>query len=88
MSKITFIKNVFSLFMERKEFFLTLFIQHMYLTFLAILIITVIGIAVGIYMTRNKVLAGFIMGTVNIIYTIPSIALFGFSFGAKAIKIE
>ena len=78
MSKITFIRNVFSLFMERKEFFLTLFIQHMYLTFLAILIITVIGIAVGIYMTRNKVLAGFIMGTVNIIYTIPSIALFGF----------
>lgn len=78
MSKITFIKNVFSLFMERKEFFLTLFIQHIYLTFLAILIITVIGIAVGIYMTRNKVLAGFIMGTVNIIYTIPSIALFGF----------
>lgn len=64
--------------MERKEFFLTLFIQHMYLTFLAILIITVIGIAIGIYMTRNKVLAGFIMGTVNIIYTIPSIALFGF----------
>ena len=64
--------------MERKEFFLTLFIQHMYLTFLAILIITVIGIAVGIYMTRNKVLAGFIMATVNIIYTIPSIALFGF----------
>ena len=64
--------------MERKEFFLTLFIQHMYLTFLAILIITVIGIAVGIYMTRNKFLAGFIMGTVNIIYTIPSIALFGF----------
>ena len=63
MSKITFIKNVFSLFMERKEFFLTLFIQHMYLTFLAILIITVIGIAVGIYMTRNKVLAGFIMGS-------------------------
>jgi osmoprotectant transport system permease protein len=64
--------------MERKEFFLTLFMQHMYLTFLAILIITVIGIALGIYMTRNKVIAGFIMGTVNIIYTIPSIALFGF----------
>ena len=65
MSKITFIKNVFNLFIERKEFFLTLFIQHMYLTFLAILIITVIGIAVGIYMTRNKVLAGFIIGTAS-----------------------
>ena len=56
--------------MERKEFFLTLFIQHMYLTFLAILIITVIGIAVGIYMTRNKVLAGFIIGTASLIFKI------------------
>lgn len=65
VSKITFIKNVFNLFIERKEFFLTLFMQHMYLTFLAILIITVIGIAVGIYMTRNKVLAGFIIGTAS-----------------------
>ena len=70
MSKITFIKNVFNLFMERKEFFLTLFIQHMYLTFLAILIITVIGIALGIYMTRNKVLAGFIIGTASLIFKI------------------
>lgn len=29
-------------------------------------------------MTRNKALASLIMGTVNVIYTIPSIALFGF----------
>ena len=56
--------------MERKEFFLTLFIQHMYLTFLAILIITVIGIAVGIYMTRNKVLAGFIIGTASCFFNL------------------
>lgn len=63
---------------DRKDFFLTLFIQHIYLTFLAILIITVIGITLGIYMTRNKLLAGITMTLVNIIYTIPSIALFGF----------
>lgn len=29
-------------------------------------------------MTRNRVVASFLMGVVNIIYTIPSIALFGF----------
>ncbi len=63
---------------DRQDFFLTLFLQHIYLTFLAILIITVVGIALGIYMTRNKFLAGIIMTLVNIIYTIPSIALFGF----------
>lgn len=63
---------------DRKEFFFTLFLQHIYLTFLAIIIITIFGIALGIYMTRNKFLAGFIMTLVNIIYTIPSIALFGF----------
>ena len=63
---------------DRQDFFLTLFLQHIYLTFLAILIITFVGIALGIYMTRNKFLAGIIMTLVNIIYTIPSIALFGF----------
>ncbi len=56
--------------MERKEFFFTLFMQHMYLTFLAILIITVIGIALGIYMTRTKVLAGFIIGTASLVFKI------------------
>ena len=63
---------------DRQDFFLTLFLQHIYLTFLAILIITVVGIVLGIYMTHNKFLAGIIMTLVNIIYTIPSIALFGF----------
>ena len=75
---ITFLNNVIKLFIERRDFFLSLLIQHIYLTFLAISIITLVGIALGIYMTRNKVVASFLMGVVNIIYTIPSIALFGF----------
>lgn len=75
---ITFLNNVIKLFVERRDFFLSLLIQHIYLTFLAISIITLVGIALGIYMTRNRVVASFLMGVVNIIYTIPSIALFGF----------
>ncbi|MDC4408329.1 ABC transporter permease, partial [Acinetobacter baumannii] len=72
------IYEVFNLYKERFDFFLELLVQHIVLSFIAILIITVIGMAIGIYITRNKKLADFVLGTVNFLYTIPSIALFGF----------
>lgn len=75
---IEFLKSVVDLFLERQDFFATLFVQHVYLTFLAIVIISVVGISIGIYITRNHVLASVVMAVVNTIYTIPSIALFGF----------
>lgn len=73
-----FIKRVFVLYIERYEFFLDLLIEHIILTFTAVLFITVIGVFTGIYITRHKKAANFVLGTVNFIYTIPSIALFGF----------
>lgn len=73
-----FVFRVIELYKERWEFFLQLFIEHIYLTFVAIVIITVIGIILGIIMTRSKTIANIIMTVVNLIYTIPSIALFGF----------
>jgi osmoprotectant transport system permease protein len=73
-----FISSVIELYMERWEFFLKLLIEHMYLTFVAIVIITFIGLILGVLMTRNKQVAKIIMTLVNFIYTIPSIALFGF----------
>lgn len=50
----------------------------MYLTFVSIVIITFLGLMLGVLMTRNKQVAKLIMTLVNFIYTIPSIALFGF----------
>ena len=44
----------------------------------AIVITTIIGVTAGIIMTRHNKLASFLMLTTNFIYTIPSIALFGF----------
>ncbi|KAF0092633.1 MAG: glycine betaine transport system permease / glycine betaine-binding protein [Fusobacteria bacterium] len=73
-----FVFRVIELYKERWEFFLQLFIEHIYLTFVAIVIISVIGIILGIIMTRSKTMANIIMTVVNLIYTIPSIALFGF----------
>lgn len=34
--------------------------------------------AIGIYITKSKKIADIVLGTVNFLYTIPSIALFGF----------
>ncbi|PKM50184.1 MAG: ABC transporter permease [Firmicutes bacterium HGW-Firmicutes-7] len=73
-----FFYRVLQLYIERWDFFLELLLEHIYLTFIAILLISTIGIILGITMTRNGTLANIIMTIVNFIYTIPSIALFGF----------
>ncbi len=75
---MSFIWKVFILYVERKEFFVKLVIEHIVLTFTAILIISLIGLVTGIYMTRNKKMAEIVMGFVNFLYTVPSIAFFGF----------
>jgi osmoprotectant transport system permease protein len=54
-----------------------LIIQHIILTFIAVVIITIIGLTLGILMTRNKKLAAIVLVITNFIYTIPAIALFG-----------
>lgn len=73
-----FIIGIFKLYKERYDFFSELFIQHVLLSALAIIFITVIGLILGIYITRNKKAAGIVLGITNFLYTIPSIALFGF----------
>src|ERR1700754_2088923 len=53
-------------------------IQHIGLTFISLLIAVLIGLPLGIYITRNKKLAGLVLGIAGILQTIPSIALLGF----------
>ncbi len=71
------ISRIFVLYRERSSFFVELFIQHLHITFLAVTLITVIGLTVGILMTRNRWLAGGILRVTSFLFTIPSIALFG-----------
>lgn len=70
--------NVLELYVERWDFFLELLLQHISLSLIAIFYITVIGLSMGIYMTRNKYFATVVLTVTNFLYTIPSIALFGF----------
>ncbi|MCB2310283.1 ABC transporter permease [Clostridium tagluense] len=75
---MNFILEIFKLYSSRFDFFVQLFIQHILLSGTAIIFITIIGLILGVYITRNKKAAGIVLGIANFLYTIPSIALFGF----------
>jgi len=70
--------GIYNLYIERWEFFSKLLVQHVKLTTIAVLIITGLGLVLGILMTRSKLLAKILLAVTNFLYTIPSIALFGF----------
>lgn len=74
---MTFISDMFTLYIERWAFFSELLIQHIVLTLISVTIIIVIGLSVGIVMTRNDGFASVLLAVTNFLYTIPSIALFG-----------
>src|SRR3954465_3350822 len=52
--------------------------EPMFLSFSAVIIACAIAIPLGIYLTRNQRLAQPIISVVSMIYTIPSLAMFGF----------
>ncbi|MFW5838846.1 MAG: ABC transporter permease [Bacillota bacterium] len=70
--------DVFKLYVERWDFFSELLIEHIMLTLISISFITIIGLTIGILMTKRKSFAQFMLALTNFLYTIPSIALFGF----------
>jgi osmoprotectant transport system permease protein len=51
--------------------------EHMLMVLVSILIATLIGIPLGILITRRKNLRSSVLGIANILQTIPSLALFG-----------
>ncbi|MGL5541051.1 MAG: ABC transporter permease, partial [Erysipelotrichaceae bacterium] len=69
--------EMFALLASRWSFFLDLLWQNIALSGIAILLITLIGIVLGIVITYHKLAAQMVLGLVNFLYTIPSIALFG-----------
>lgn len=53
-------------------------IQHIGLTFISLFIAVLIGLPLGIFITRKKQFSGAILGIAGVLQTIPSIALLGF----------
>jgi osmoprotectant transport system permease protein len=69
--------DFFDTIFQRREYLYELLIQHFVLSLTAILIIVIIGTGTGIALLRYKSLRQFVLGFVNFLYTIPSIAMFG-----------
>lgn len=72
------IHDLFHLYSERWSFFLTLTLQHLEISLTAIIAALIIGLGLGILISRYHRSSGIVLGLTNFIYTIPSIALFGF----------
>ncbi|MBA3768356.1 MAG: ABC transporter permease subunit [Acidobacteria bacterium] len=51
--------------------------QHLWLVLVSISIAVIIGVPVGVLLTRHKSLRGPVLGIANIMQTVPSLALFG-----------
>lgn len=52
-------------------------IQHMKITGIAVGFAVLIGVPIGIWISKKQNIAGFVLGVANIMQTIPSLALFG-----------
>jgi osmoprotectant transport system permease protein len=52
--------------------------QHLGLTFLSLLLAIIVGIPLGVLISRRRKLAASVLGTAGILQTVPSIALLGF----------
>jgi osmoprotectant transport system permease protein len=70
--------NVFHFFMQHHEEIVELTLEHLWLVGISTLLVVVIGIPLGILSAHWPVWNKPVLGTANIIQTIPSLALFGF----------
>ncbi len=70
--------TLFNTFLERREELLKLFIEHMEMTSMAVLVSLVVGVIIGIAITKNKTAASIVIGIANLMQSIPSIGLLAF----------
>lgn len=75
---MSFILSVFRLMVERKTLIYETLLQHIGISLTAVLFITLVGIPLGILISRHPKMATPIFYITGVLYTIPVLALFGF----------
>ncbi len=70
--------DLFTFFVDHRREILQQTYEHLWITSVALLIATLVGVSLGILLTRYRPLSRPVLGFVNIIQTVPSIALLGF----------
>jgi osmoprotectant transport system permease protein len=58
----------------------TLTLEHLSLAGISVAIAIVVGVPVGVFIARRPALSNTVLGAVNAIHVVPSLALFGFLF--------
>src|SRR6201984_3519085 len=70
--------NVFQFIVQNHAEVLELTLEHLWMVAASTLLAVLVGIPLGILITRRPSLDKPVLGTANVIQTIPSLALFGF----------
>lgn len=70
--------SFFNFFINKKDEIFSLTFKHLQLSILAVIIAILIGIPLGILISKKKKLAPPIIGLANVLQAIPSLALMGF----------
>jgi osmoprotectant transport system permease protein len=63
-------------------------LTHIGLTFISLLIAVIIGLPLGIFISRKQKLSGLVLGFAGVLQTIPSIALLGFLIPLLGIGVK
>ncbi|MBV9961555.1 MAG: ABC transporter permease/substrate-binding protein [Parafilimonas sp.] len=71
-------QSLWSFIIQQRDKLFSQTIEHIGLTFISLLIAVIIGLPLGILITKRKKAAGIVLNTAGILQTIPSIALLGF----------
>ncbi|MCL2492152.1 MAG: ABC transporter permease subunit [Coriobacteriia bacterium] len=71
------LSQVWSTLTTQPDFYLSLLLQHLSISLLAILMASLIGLVIGILIAEFKKTSGLALALINIVYTIPSISLLG-----------
>lgn len=71
------ISEMWQLYLSRQDYFHRLLVEHLQLSAVSIVLALILGLALGILIAEQDRFSLPVLGTINFIYTIPSIALFG-----------
>lgn len=70
--------DMFRVLIDRRSFFMELLLQHITISIISIIIASVIGVLLGIFISEYNKSSKSVLSFVSFIYTIPSISLLGF----------
>lgn len=70
--------ELINLLIDRRDLFLLLTMQHLGISAISIFIAGALGLSLGVLISERQEFSPLILGSVSILYTIPSISMLGF----------